>query len=131
MIGIGLICVILLGHWLGDFIFQTHWMATNKSNSMKALLIHTLEYTGVLGSTIGLFLFNMHFAGYAFTASAATIAIWVAANGGVHCVVDFFTSRASAWAHRSDKINLFWNIIGFDQLLHGISLFVLWAVLVG
>lgn len=37
--------VVLLAHFIGDFIAQSSWMATNKSSSNKALLAHVVVYT--------------------------------------------------------------------------------------
>jgi hypothetical protein len=34
----------LLGHLVGDFIFQNDWMALNKTNSSKHCLVHSLAY---------------------------------------------------------------------------------------
>ena len=40
-----LLLVLLIGHFVGDFLCQSDWMATNKSKSWYALLVHVLAYT--------------------------------------------------------------------------------------
>lgn len=35
---------ILFIHYLGDFVFQNTWMATNKSKNLLALSTHVLIY---------------------------------------------------------------------------------------
>lgn len=36
---------LLLGHFVGDYLFQTTWMAENKARQWSALLIHCTIYT--------------------------------------------------------------------------------------
>jgi len=38
-----MIYIIILAHWIADFICQTNWMAQNKSKSYKALSLHILS----------------------------------------------------------------------------------------
>ena len=40
---------LLLAHLLGDFLFQTSWMAINKMNKWLPLLAHSIVYTAVIG----------------------------------------------------------------------------------
>jgi hypothetical protein len=49
--------MLLFGHFLGDYFFQTNKMAINKVNSNKWCAIHCLVYTMCIVSTIGL-IFN-------------------------------------------------------------------------
>lgn len=37
--------VLFIGHLIGDFLFQTNWMATQKSQNWVALLVHVTVYT--------------------------------------------------------------------------------------
>lgn len=39
------IIVILLIHWIADFVCQSNWQAQNKSSNNKALLSHITTYT--------------------------------------------------------------------------------------
>lgn len=36
---------LLVGHLVGDFIFQTRWMAENKASKWVPLLVHSAVYT--------------------------------------------------------------------------------------
>ncbi|MGE5396709.1 MAG: DUF3307 domain-containing protein [Chitinophagales bacterium] len=36
---------LLVGHLVGDFLFQTHWMAENKNTKLWPLFVHSLVYT--------------------------------------------------------------------------------------
>ncbi|MEM8507512.1 MAG: DUF3307 domain-containing protein [Bacteroidota bacterium] len=101
--------VVLIGHWVGDFLFQTGRMATFKSSSLKWLSLHVLTYTLVL-LCIGYFIFSWQVAvGYAIF------------NGALHLITDFFTSKL-AKSYR-EKPRIFYPVLGLDQLVHSICLY--------
>lgn len=39
---------LLIAHLLGDFLFQTKWMADSKLNKWLPLLIHAFVYTAII-----------------------------------------------------------------------------------
>ncbi len=39
---------LLVGHFIGDFILQTRWMADNKAKEILPLLAHAAIYTAVI-----------------------------------------------------------------------------------
>ncbi len=39
---------LLIAHLLGDFLFQTKWMADNKLNNWLPLLTHAFVYTAII-----------------------------------------------------------------------------------
>lgn len=41
--------VLLLGHLIGDYLFQTSWMAANKAKNWTALFTHAFVYTAAVG----------------------------------------------------------------------------------
>ena len=45
-----IIYVLLMAHFVGDFICQTDWMALNKSKRWDALALHVGVYSAVLFS---------------------------------------------------------------------------------
>lgn len=47
---------LLLGHLIGDWMFQNDWMARGKQRRLftKEILVHCLVYTAVLGFTLWL-----------------------------------------------------------------------------
>lgn len=105
--------LILVGHWIGDFVFQSTDMAVNKSSSIKWLLLHVLAYTLIL----------LLFANFAFSWQVALG--YTLINGVLHLVVDFFTSKLAA--KFKDRRRIFYPVIGFDQLLHIVCLY--WSYL--
>lgn len=44
---------LLIGHFVGDYLFQTGWMAANKMKRWDALLVHSAVYT------IAIYLFSL------------------------------------------------------------------------
>lgn len=39
---------LLIGHFVGDYLFQTGWMATNKMKRIDALVVHSAVYTATV-----------------------------------------------------------------------------------
>lgn len=106
------ILIILIGHWVFDFILQSHWMASNKSKSNKALLSHVGVYTiGVV--ILGVFL-NL---------TPIQLFYWVFLNGFLHFITDYITSRITSKLFNKDWHNFF-LVIGADQLIHYSTLFI-------
>lgn len=97
---------VIAAHTLGDWMFQTQWMASNKSKSLWPLVVHIAVYTATI-AVAGIILFG-----------PATGLLWALANGLVHMGIDAITSRITSWAYKQNRIGLFWKIIGIDQFLH-------------
>lgn len=93
--------VLIWLHFLSDFPLQMNRMALQKSVSNRWLAIHCLVYG------VPFLLFGWKFA---------------LANGAIHAVIDFSTSRWNAKLGKlPDKRYFFW-MIGFDQAAHMTSL---------
>ncbi len=103
--------MLLVTHWVGDFLFQTTWMATSKSRRLDALTAHVLIYSLILSVAAAL-IFGPN------TVAAA----FIACNAVLHFVTDFFTSKVSASLHAKQNMRGFYVVLGFDQLLHHIAL---------
>lgn len=103
-------CLLLLAHWTGDFLFQTSDMATKKSHSVKWLGIHVLTYTVVL-FCFSVFIFDFKSALY-----------FTIINGLLHLLTDFITSKVIS--HYTEKPRVFYPILGFDQMVHTLTLYV-------
>lgn len=99
------IILVLIIHWVADFIFQSDWMATNKSKSNKALLAHIGTYTLIMSIAFINPLFGI-------------------VNGAIHGVIDYVTSRITSKLYSKGDIHNFFVVIGFDQLLHTITLII-------
>ena len=100
------IILILFLHWVGDFVFQSDWMAKNKSKSNRALLIHVAVYC------IPLMFFGWKFA---------------LINCALHFCVDFLTSRVTSKLWEAKQVHWFFVVIGLDQFIHTACLLLTWA----
>jgi hypothetical protein len=82
---------LLATHFVGDFVLQTNFQASNKNKRLDALSLHVATYTATLflGAVI---LFG--------SMSAITFAVL---NGILHFATDYITSRASYkfWADQN------------------------------
>lgn len=92
-----LILAILGTHFVGDFILQSDWMASNKSKRNSVLALHVGIY-----SSCFLWLGPLY-AGVNFLAHFAT---------------DWITSRWTSRLYKAKKIHWFFVVIGLDQLAH-------------
>ena len=105
--------ILLATHWIADFVFQTHWQASNKSKNWRALLRHVVVYTMTIGF-VSIFLFmgdnSLAWQGFYFT------------NGVLHFATDFCTSRWSAKLYAKQDWHNFFVVIGLDQLIHQVTL---------
>jgi hypothetical protein len=107
--------VILVTHFIADFIVQTDWQAKNKSKRLDALTLHLATYSLCLAVPL------------VWMAPWRSALYYVALNALAHWVTDFFTSRATSWAYPrlTEKVwgpvsgnAVFWAVIGFDQFAH-------------
>lgn len=120
-----LLIVILIVHWICDFLFQTRSMGRNKSSSLIWLFAHGIAYT--IGMLAILCIFEFFGPTYGFE----NVIPYVLVNGILHTLTDFFTSRATTYCY-THKINDlehmdlweygYWCMIGFDQLIHTMTL---------
>lgn len=110
----------LLIHFLADFVFQTDWMAKNKSTSWKALCLHITEYTSVLFGCLwcGAFFFACLGRWQLTTDLAQQIAAFGTVNGVAHFGIDAVTSRITSYYWQQQRAHAFFVVVGFDQFLH-------------
>lgn len=125
---------IILAHYVGDFLFQTGDMATNKHNNFLKLLKHTLVYTFFFVAIfIWLLVFNYYFTGEDFHFNLLLFGFCVFAS---HTIIDYFTSKIShkkfenkEYYNKLPNFNGAFSVIGFDQLLHYATLFLIYSLL--
>ena len=117
-------------HFIGDFALQTRKMGLNKGKSIMWLSMH-----------VGVYLITLLFFGIIFNnyivgdGSLVPIVEWSLLNGVLHWLTDFTTSRLSGYSYNNmlkykdnNEVKehkwqyLFWLIIGFDQLIHSVTL---------
>lgn len=109
MIDIWVPMVLIAAHFLGDFVLQSHWMASNKSKSTEALMAHIGTYSVALMAA-SLLLFG--FGGFLFT----TI------NAAAHLVTDRITAPITARLWAAGRWHDFFVVIGIDQAIHHATL---------
>lgn len=105
---------LLALHFIGDFLLQTDWMALNKSKQWDVLAIHAAVYSVCFfwfGSLFVLMTFVTHFITDAIT-SRITSRLWF-----VHEVPNGFYDYDAG-----NKRHWFFVMIGFDQLIHFVTL---------
>ncbi|MEL6974793.1 MAG: DUF3307 domain-containing protein [Bacteroidota bacterium] len=102
--------IILVAHWVGDYAFQTTKMATQKSAQFQWLLLHVAVYTSILFVFV-LWVFPLE-----------TALLYTVVNGVLHLATDFITSKVAA--KYQDRPRIFYPILGFDQMVHGLCLYL-------
>ena len=113
---------IIVLHFIADFVYQSDWMATNKSKSNFALSLHVLAYMFIL--SIGAIILSPN--------NLQNIVLpWVLLNGVLHFVTDFCTSRATSKLWQAGERHWFFVMIGFDQCIHYACLFYSYSWIAG
>lgn len=105
------IYVLLVAHFVADFVCQTDWMAQNKSKRWDALALHVAVYGAVLGA------FAM------FAVGRIGITAFLLPNILAHFAQDAITSRINSRFWQAKQVHWFFVGIGADQLLHYVTLF--------
>lgn len=125
--------IILIVHWLLDFVFQTHYEATNKSKNFNALISHTLTYSA--GWILFLVFFSLYNAlAYPFTPPPTNqllidICIFGVITFVIHTMIDYITSKQTAKLFIKQDYHNFFVLIGFDQILHYLQLWFTFKLL--
>lgn len=101
MISYNTIFIIIVFHFIADFLLQNDKMALNKSTSLYWLGIHSIVY-----SIIFLY-FGIQFA---------------LITCGAHFIIDFVSSKATTYFWKRKERHWFFATIGWDQLLHYVCL---------
>lgn len=114
---------LFLLHWIGDFVFQTRWMATNKSENMLALTAHVGVYVLVffLGMSYieGLRSHEELIVGFCFV------------NFVLHWLTDLATSQITKYFKEQSNDHAFFATIGFDQLIHQFTIMSTYILIIG
>ena len=97
-----IIADLLVIHFVTDFVLQSNYVAQNKSKSNWVLLQHVLIYSTPFTLLIS--------------------PLYGLINGILHFGIDYFTSRLSGKLWARGEVHNFFVVIGFDQLLHALSL---------
>lgn len=102
------ICAVLVGHLIGDWIFQTDWQAKNKPHSWKANQQHMLSYHLTLG------FFCM------FAISGWALACVMGVSWITHSIIDRrrIVKRLMKLTQSYDFSQQMWGVLVVDQALH-------------
>lgn len=122
-LNMGQFLAVLTVHWVADFILQTHWQAQNKSKNNWALTAHVAVYTVCL-FVAGLFIFGV-------IDKAGVVYLWAMANGILHWVTDYYTSRATSKLYAKQDWHNFFVVVGLDQLIHQFTLAATMMLILG
>jgi len=112
---------IVILHFIADFVFQDEKWAVGKSHSVKLLTLHVSMYTALW------FLFCNF---YCYATGNYMMYFLVPITFVSHWLTDYFTSKVTSRLYAEKKFgssipNLgFFSMIGFDQVLHYIQLFL-------
>ena len=103
---------LLVGHFVGDFLLQTRWMAQQKKNSIKALAIHSLIYTA------SLYLFSRA----AVPLSSGQLVLLLASHAVIDTRVftDWWLKKISGYGDGDYQL---WLQVVYDQVFHLCILF--------
>jgi hypothetical protein len=108
--------LILLFHWVADFLLQSPSMATGKSKSNYWLSVHVAYY--MFGMSPMVLLVALH-------SGFLTGIYWLILNGVLHWTTDFITSRQTSKLYAAQKyygFPSFFSVIGLDQWIHAACL---------
>ncbi len=117
-IHIGYLFIILITHWVGDFILQTDWQAKNKSKNNQALTIHVVTYCSLWAIVIS------------FILSPLNVLAFLVMTFACHWGTDYVTSRINTKLWSQGKVHWFFVSIGFDQFLHYVQLIITFNCLI-
>ncbi len=111
---------MFVGHFMGDFVFQSETIAKNKSKDPLVLFVHVLIYTISVGMAT-IFVLDGHPIDFLF---------FLVATGFLHFCTDSVTSRITGHYHKLGKEHAFFTTIGADQMIHMICLVTVWKFIV-
>lgn len=125
------ISILFFLHFVGDFLLQSRKMGKNKGKNIYWLMFHVFIYTTFVYWGWACFLGFNEYSFYGMFGAYHLISI-------THFLTDFITSKISSYMYtQAIDINLsqknrniweygFWSIIGLDQLIHIISLILIY-----
>ena len=125
---------IIIIHWIADFIFQDEKWALGKSKNGLDLIKHTLTYSiiwCIIGYVIAITLDTSDERALYMIKTILFFCITLF----FHTITDYFTSRIVSKKFKNNQLGSaipnfgVFTIIGFDQVLHYIQLFLTYYLL--
>jgi hypothetical protein len=117
MLTITELTVLLFAHWVADFLLQTDYQAKNKSTDFTVLISHTFTYSLAFTFICSGLLTSLGY-DYPTLFYPQLFAITFV----THTQIDFITSKITKKLWEEGDTHNFFVVIGFDQLLHLITL---------
>ncbi len=124
MITFILILIMIIGHWLGDFSFQSKELAVVKHKNLAQQCFHALTY-GSIWLIIGLILWFVGFP----SLNLIGIFLFFGITVITHFFVDETISKFGYKYLNNGNTNDFLGIMHIDQLLHYLQLFLTYELL--
>ena len=121
------IFVILIIHWIADFILQTDKMAKGKSNNWYDLLDHTFTYSLVWLIAGLIYGFVCLFTGNEISLIIPIFFFMITLI--CHTATDYVTSRINKILWNKGDVHNFFVSVGFDQILHYVQLYLTYYLL--
>ena len=97
--------IILLCHWITDFVLQNDWMALNKSKQPSILLAHC----AVSSLPMAMFVMALSHASFWIVLPVLFVS---------HFFIDLVSSKVCEHYYTKGDRHNFFVMIGFDQFLH-------------
>lgn len=114
------IFIVLFAHYISDFWLQSKNMAEKKSTNIYWLLTHCIVY----GIGLFLILFFGNTLSFINVNGYIELIVFSVLNVIIHFFVDYVTSRITSKLYNKKKYRMFFNVIGFDQLIHTMTLLI-------
>ena len=122
------IFLVLIIHFVADFIVQTDWQAKNKSINNNALAQHVFSYS--LCWLVPMF-FVFWFGPYNLLGAIVMSILFSSITFTAHFATDYITSRINSKLWKAGNTHMFFVSVGFDQILHYTQLFFTYLLLKG
>jgi hypothetical protein len=118
MISLEVIIWIIFAHWFSDFVCQTDYWARNKSKYNAVLFQHVLLYSVLMGLAVSFVTIGLYIPFVFFLVTFVC-----------HFATDWVTSRITSKLAAKEDWHNFFVVIGLDQMLHYIQLFITFYLL--
>lgn len=136
MINITTVLIIIFIHWVADFVFQDEKWALGKSKNWSDLLKHTLTYSIIwIFLSMCLFAEPCYISGLGYCVNTIKCFQFALITFLCHTITDYITSKIVSkrfenkyYGSAIPNFGAF-TIIGIDQFLHYLQLFLTYKLL--
>lgn len=126
---------LIFSHFVADFVCQSDAMAKGKSSNNLWLFLHVLTYMAVMLIPCSILFYGgglvINGTAISEVVSFPMVVYWLAINGFLHFITDWYTSRWSSKFFAAGDYHNGFVVIGFDQCIHYTCLFVTSRMVIG